>query len=185
MEEKWLPVPEFEGYYEVSNLGRIKSLHAYHKLEPGQIKKLSLHTGGYLSAKLYNGTKKLYSRYVHRLVAIAFIGDPPNEKSQVNHKDGIKTNNVVSNLEWVSRSENAKHFIYELKKGRNRALLTREQREYIIANYVAGTGSKNRGNRKQLEDMFGVADHVIMNVVTASVKLEKQYQAEQEAKLTK
>ena len=55
-----------------------------------------------------------HSASVHRLVAMAFLGEPPSDKVEVNHKDGNKENNAIGNLEWVTRSENMKHAIAKL-----------------------------------------------------------------------
>lgn len=103
--EKWKPVEGYENY-EVSNLGRIKSLN-YHRtgiekiLKPGKTKK------GYLFVSLYKDGKPKYLK-VHRLVAIAFLPNPLG-LSEINHLDEDKINNCVSNLEWTSRWDNM-HF---------------------------------------------------------------------------
>jgi hypothetical protein len=112
--EIWKPVPDFEGYYEVSNYGRVKSLSRTIKYTnnrvhntPGKIIKLGKHRNGYLVVRLYkNQNEKKW--LVHRLVATVFI---PNleEKPQINHIDGNKANNNVDNLEWATASENGIH----------------------------------------------------------------------------
>ena len=98
--EIWKEIAGYEGLYWVSNLGRVKSLkHGKEKiLKPWK------NTRGYLLVDLYKDghTKHLL---VHRLVAEAFIPNQNNLET-VNHKDEVKTNNVASNLEWMSREDN-------------------------------------------------------------------------------
>lgn len=108
--EEWRPVYEFEGYYEVSCLGRIRSLPrqvirgtALVWTKPA-IMKATPDKGGYLVVSLYgeNGRK---SRRVHRIVLESFVGIRPKGK-EARHKDGDPTNNSLENLEWCSRSTN-------------------------------------------------------------------------------
>ena len=102
------------GTYEVSNLGNVRSTGTPYKTSVGTmaIKKpkqlnVTMDGYGYLQVGLTKDTKQ--TRYgVHRLVAIAFIPNPEN-KPQVNHINGIKTDNSLENLEWATRSENCKH----------------------------------------------------------------------------
>lgn len=103
MKEKWKDIKGYEGLYQVSNLGRIKSLRGNSEriLKPGANNK------GYLYVRLYKNSKSKWFT-LHRLVAEAFIPNPEN-KSQVNHIDEDKTNNVVSNLEWMTPKDNANH----------------------------------------------------------------------------
>lgn len=113
---EWKPVVGFESAYEVSSTGEIRTIARKVKCRGGKYriiasKVLSPHIGqdGYLHVMLSNqGKSKLVS--VHRVVATAFIPNPEN-KPQVNHRDGNKTNPCVNNLEWVTRSENAQHAI--------------------------------------------------------------------------
>ena len=94
--EYWKPVVGYEGLYEVSNWGRVKSIRFGKEriLKPGTCGR------GYLFVNLCkNGKVKLY--YVHRLVAESFIPNP-NNYPIINHKDENKTNNSVGNLEWCS-----------------------------------------------------------------------------------
>lgn len=103
--EIWLPVVGYEWLYEVSNLGRIKSLIDNHWLPRVNIMKTS-GDSYFRIALCKNGLHKTVS--IHRLVAQAFIPNPENKKC-VNHISWIKTDNRIKNLEWCTHSENALH----------------------------------------------------------------------------
>ena len=98
--EHWKPVVGYEEHYEVSDLGRIKSL----KNGKERILKPKKTHCGYLQVGLCKDGHRKYL-LVHRLVAEAFIQNP-NNLDTVNHKDEVKTNNVASNLEWMSMKDN-------------------------------------------------------------------------------
>ena len=109
MEEIWKAVPNFEGYYEVSNLGRIRNAKS------GKLKEQSTTMYGYKDVTLFKHQEKKHF-VVHRLVALAFLGEVKG-KDQINHIDHNKQNNVVTNLEWVTALENTEH---EIRSGRNK-----------------------------------------------------------------
>lgn len=103
MKEEWKSVEGFEDRYEVSNLGRIRSLHSYGG-NTCRIMKPGKRSDGYLHIGLSkDGICKHF--VVHRLVAMAFIPNPQNLE-MINHKDENKENNCVDNLEWCTRSYN-------------------------------------------------------------------------------
>lgn len=112
MKEKYKDIPNYEGLYQVSNLGNIKSVARSYTNSKGKaynikerILKLTI-SNGYYSVTLNNKSKKRFT--IHRLVAQVFISNPEN-KEEVNHKDGNKLNNCYNNLEWCTKSENTLH----------------------------------------------------------------------------
>ncbi|HEX4875751.1 MAG TPA: NUMOD4 motif-containing HNH endonuclease [Chitinophagaceae bacterium] len=113
VQEIWKQINGYEGYYEVSNLGRVKSLNrvVYRGLNEMNISEKILNPSSLKNGYLYvslasqSGIKK---HLVHRLVATAFLSNSEN-KYCVNHIDGIKTNNVLLNLEWATHTENSAH----------------------------------------------------------------------------
>lgn len=115
-EEIWKDVVGYEGLYQVSNFGNVKSLVRTVKKSDGRymtiggrILKKAIRRGGYYGACLRkdNSSKTIYN---HRLVALAFIENEFNYDC-INHKDGCKENNHVENLEWCTRSMNIRHAI--------------------------------------------------------------------------
>ena len=109
MEELWKPVVGFEGLYEVSNLGNVKSIERNGTVKCGRHMSKILDNYGYYMCRLRNKNIVKLPK-IHRLVAQAFIDNPEN-KPQVNHKDGNKLNNCVDNLEWVTSRENIIHAV--------------------------------------------------------------------------
>ena len=115
-QEIWKPIAGFEGHYEVSNHGRVRSLTRTIRLKgpigqdvlrtiQGQIHKPILQKNGYLLIGLQKTPSERKYFKVHRLVALAFIPNPEH-LPQVNHKDEVKTNNHVENLEWCTSKYN-------------------------------------------------------------------------------
>jgi len=113
--EIWKAAVGLEGRYEISSIGRLRSLDrsTYSKKSKitynykGRMIKTGLNRKGYYSVSLRKNDKS-FTAIIHRLVAIAFIKNPSN-KEQVNHIDGNKINNKVENLEWCTNTENIRH----------------------------------------------------------------------------
>lgn len=106
MEEIWKDIAGFEGLYQVSNLGNVKRLISERVFEERLIGR-SIDRYGYVKRVLSKGGKN-HCFTEHRLVAMAFIENPINKRT-VNHKNGIKTDNTVENLEWNTNEENHQH----------------------------------------------------------------------------
>lgn len=111
MQEIWRKIEGWERY-EVSNYGQVRSLWqngkgGSHPRKSPLLKKSCLSVWGYPEVRLWQDSRSKKFR-LHRLVAQAFLTNPLN-KSEVNHKDGNKENNVTFNLEWVTRGENMEH----------------------------------------------------------------------------
>ena len=153
--EEWRWVPGYEDLYMVSNFGNVMSQRSGHGSSPMGILKPQKNNAGYLQVNLIKN-KKSKNVMIHRIVAAAFIPNPDN-KEEVNHKDGNKTNNHTSNLEWVTRSENLRHAYRELGvdlSGRKKTAkkLTKEQILEIYNSTETG---------QVLAQRFGVSDTMV------------------------
>ena len=161
--EIWKDIAEYEGLYQVSNLGRVKS---FHKPTPQILKALANNKGGYLRVAL---TKKRISKQklVHVLVAEAFLPNPDN-LPQVDHKFGDKTDNRACALEWVSQSENiSRAFRLGLNRPRKgseviNAKLIDEEVRYIRSHYKP---RDKENNANALAKKFHVCKTTIFNVI--------------------
>jgi hypothetical protein len=130
MAEVWKAVPGWEGQYEVSNRGRVRSLDrilADGRRWSGKILKQQLASCGYMHVTLgWSGTSR-----VHMMVLYAFRGPPPDPSMESLHHDGNKTNNLLRNLRWGTRSENyadrVRHGTSNSKRDRLRANNTKRQ----------------------------------------------------------
>lgn len=107
MQEIWKDIKGYEGLYQISNFGRVK--------RNGNILK-PIDSHGYKYVHLCNKNHERKNHAIHRLVALTFIYNPSN-LPQVNHIDGDKSNNLITNLEWVTATENAYHKSRVLQKG--------------------------------------------------------------------
>lgn len=174
MEEVWRDVVGFEEYFKVSNLGNVFSKRTN--------KLLKTHTSptGYelISTKIGGRLGKAYSFRVHRLVAEAFLPPPGEDLKReaketfygvvpVNHKDGDKSNNKLTNLEWISHSGNNRHAhdngLLNLKRGveNHASKLSIEDVEFIRENY---TPYCKKFGARALAKIFGIAHTNILKV---------------------
>ncbi|MFA6989827.1 MAG: NUMOD4 domain-containing protein [Candidatus Gastranaerophilaceae bacterium] len=151
MDEIWKDIEGYEGVYQVSNLGRVKSLNRLVDGRNGHLKKIKERilkptTGSqeYVRVSLYLRSK-IYVIEIHRLVGLHFIPNPEN-KPEINHKDGIKAHCYESNLEWCTQIENSQHAWrtglckpntgHYAKKGKDNPLSKPVARYDMFGNYI-------------------------------------------------
>lgn len=114
--ELWMPVIGYEGLYEISNKGRVKSVartltncQGIQRKWPEKILKPQQESHGYTQVSLYRSDGKAKVFKIHRLVAGSFLAESREGGKEVNHIDGNKQNNSLTNLAWVTRLENSRH----------------------------------------------------------------------------
>ena len=126
MGEQWKPIEGFEGYYEISNQGRIRSSDrvcgtmpkGYDRHLKGQLMKPTDNGNGYLIVHLKKNGRRV-SRYIHRLVAEAFL-EKPAGCNVVDHIDYNKSNNAAENLQWCTQKENVQRSSHRMRKPHRR-----------------------------------------------------------------
>jgi len=159
--EKWKPIKGFEGCYEVSDEGRVRSIDRIVTFKDGRTNRrkgivLTIHINtkrwNYRYANLSRKGKE-FPFYVHRLVALHFVSNPGN-KPQVNHEDGDKGNNRWKNFKWVTPKENGNH---AARMGLVWRKLNRDQVIEIRKEMDKGI----RGTRARLARKFGVREGTI------------------------
>lgn len=154
IQEIWKDIKDYEGLYQVSNLGRIRSLdkmvwngQSYWEMK-GKILIPGKDKDGYLQIGLYKNKKRKGFK-IHRLVSEYFIENEEN-KPEVNHKDGNKQNNNANNLEWVTSSENSTHAynigLLKVKKGKENPLFGKYKGE--LNPMYGKIGEKNKNSIK-------------------------------------
>ena len=170
MQETWKPIEGFEGRYEVSSFGRFKGLSRpliYKDGRKGSLNekmiKGSLGNHGYYSITFDSKITKL----AHRVVAETFLGKQ-EYRLTVNHKDGVKTNNAVDNLEWATFKENNDH-------ARNTGLcnqhgndtnLTKFSEQLVAA--LKKVSDKYHTTAQDLAEMFGMSKSHVYEILNGS-----------------
>lgn len=162
--EVWKPIAGYEGLYEVSNLGNVRSYQNFGfglRKEPKMIKP-SINSYGYLGLTLCKNTKHRY-KTIHRIVAETFI-KTEGAGLQIDHINGIKTDNRVTNLEWVTPKENTLRSVRLGLKPRGEkhgnSKLKQKEVETIRALYKTG-----KHTQRQLGAIFGVSHSVVGKIV--------------------
>jgi hypothetical protein len=161
MNEEWRSIYRYEGYYEVSNFGRIRSVERTIKYKNGRmirlkerILRLTLDRYGYAFFGAHmNGINKLM--FVHRAVCLAFLGVIPDNCTEINHKNGIKSDNRFENLEYCDAKYNMHHAIalgLVNNKGENNHHAIHKQAQIDEAYNLLKVGVKN----KEVEEITGV-----------------------------
>lgn len=137
-DEVWKPISGWEGIYEISNYGRVKSLERMtstgNRGVPERIRKPNIMKGYHCVTLRYDRKVKVYR--IHRLVIEAFGEAQPTIEHQVNHIDGDKSNNCIWNLEWVTPKENTDHaFNTGLRPRKDRPETLQKKHEAMIRRY--------------------------------------------------
>ena len=171
-DEIWKDIKYYEGLYQISNYGNVKSLPKERRNRRGvyiqkeKLLSLTNTSTGYKKVELVKDGKRKGFK-VHRLVAQAFIPNP-DEKPQVNHIDGDKTNNYVDNLEWATASENSIH-AYNTGLNSNKKELNENE---IISMYMNGI------TKEDIAKQYGVSNAVIKRILKENaVTLRTQSEA--------
>jgi len=181
--EDWKDIKGYEGLYQISSKGRVKSLprvieyFAFGKtqtrMQHGRILKQSTCSSGYPIVHLYTESER-QNVMVHRLVAIHFLPPIPG-KDFVNHKDGNKENNNVSNLEWVTKSENTLHALDNnllLKRGEDCNFSKLNENQVIEILSLRRFG-KRRYLAKDIAARYGISTHYVSDLAKSENRWAK------------
>ncbi len=168
MIEQWQDIPGYENYYQCSKDGKVRGLDRIIKHPKGQCLKKgkelrqSISSNGYAMVSLLKDGKQT-AFTVHSLIAATFLKGYNPKVNDVNHIDGIKTNNVLSNLEVVSRSENLRHaYSTGLKKATNG---TDRYNAKLNEDSVRAIRGANQVSRKALANQYNVSETIIRQVI--------------------
>ena len=168
--ERWKDIEEYEGYYMVSDHGRIKNT------KTGHISSLSdINSVGYKRVTLYTPVRKRF--FVHRLVAYHFC-EGYQKDYVVNHKDGNKQNNHFSNLEWVTRSENDLHAYRNNLRGITGGAIKQKQkaeRKVIVKSLETNEIVYIFKNYKECAAYFELNEAYIQQCCRGLYKLKRKY----------
>jgi hypothetical protein len=166
--DSWKSVVGFEGVYSVSDVGRVRfdqDRGGWRKIAAGEMVAVGRDLDGYAIAPLsrIGEREKRRSYRVARLVAAAFLGPAPFPKAQVNHKNGIRSDDAVENLEWVTCKENIRHSMRALGRdyrGENSSLARLTAQQVLEIRQLAFEGYTFR----DLGKLYGVTNVNIANI---------------------
>lgn len=160
MDISWKDVMEFNGLYEISNTGLVKSNHK----RKSKLLKLVEDTDGYLFVCLRKNNKN-HNRRVHRLVAEHFLRSPSND-GQVNHIDGNKKNNSAKNLEWVTPAENTAHAItngLSSSVGVDNGMAKLSEEQVVV---IVNMEKKTELTHEQIAARFNVSQTTVSRIIS-------------------
>jgi hypothetical protein len=160
MKEVWKQIKGFEGWYSVSNRGRIRRDFPGHGTKIGRIRKLNTDNDGYSTIILCKDNIRTHLK-VHSLVANAFIGSRP-KGMEINHKDNVRNNNLFTNIEYKTHQENVLH---SYRMGRSRLTGGRKLTTNKILSIKKEYGTGNF-THKILSEKYKVCPSTISRVVT-------------------
>lgn len=177
MNETWKDITGFEGKYQISSFGRVKSLSRKcgTVIRKDKIINPREHTSGYQIVSL-GSDYKYKNYYIHILVAKHFI-DNPMSKPQVNHIDEDKKNNNMDNLEWVTRSENMTHNKLHIRKwntrGRNKYIVynTNDKQYLYFENYQSYSDMDRLGITPTDRSKANKSSHKTKGLIITNLKL--------------
>jgi len=156
--EEWRDIEGYEGYYQISNLGRVKSLPRYsfqnHWLNE-RILNQQDNKKGYMYVDLYNTDSFSKKFYIHRLVAQAFIPNPLN-LPKINHKDEKPSNNFVDNLEWCTQKYNCNYGDHSIKQSISRKNKTLGKDNYASKRVICTTTNKIFDCIREASDYYNI-----------------------------
>lgn len=156
--EVWKDIEGYEGLYQVSNTGKVRSLRYRNQDKMNELF-LKPHNQGYLQVELHkNGKRKMFT--VHRLVAMAFVDGYAIGK-EVNHIDENKQNNISTNLEWVSTSQNVLHSISHRKSVMTRKypkFHARKDKQTVLQMSLNGEVIKRWESTIEVKEKLGYSD---------------------------
>lgn len=161
MKEIWKEIPGFEDY-EASTIGRIRRKTKSHAFPAGYILKGYQDLTGYINIVLHKKQIPYPTRF-HRVIAITFLGPPPTNKHEVNHKNGIKNDNNIDNLEWITHKENILHStrILCLRIGEKHGIAKLKNKDIPIIRDLMNTNFCSLG---MIAELFGVGKTTIWRI---------------------
>lgn len=170
LDEVWKDIAGFEGFYQCSSYGRIRSVDHPDRRTKARILKQGISDKGYSLIGFWMN-KKVNTKRVHRVIAMTFIPNPKNFK-EVNHIDGNKLNNSVDNLEWTTRSENVKHaWRNNLIKNTSKRKLTKKEVMEIRELYNRRKGHKP--TVAKIGEAYNFTQWQVKEVVTQDIWVEE------------
>lgn len=154
-EEIYKDIPGYEGRYQISNLGNVKSL-----IRKGKFLSQSDNGRGYLKVRLFDNENKAKTWKVHRLVMLTFVGE---SEMTVNHKNGVKSDNRLDNLEYLSNEQNIKQAYHNSLIGLGNEHIHSKLSEGAVlicrASYAAGMSGR------ELARYAGVSEHTMRRII--------------------